>query len=66
MRLALRMRYSKCANIPDVKFELNISNFVDKDMVPGRNAIYLGAFAQIKRNVCAFDTNLLAGEGGDT
>ena len=66
MRLALRMRYSKCANIPDGKFGLNISNFVDKDMVSGRNAMYLGAIAQIKRNVCAFDTNFLAGESGDT
>lgn len=60
------MRYSKCANIPDVKFGLNISNFVDKNMVSGRNAMCLDAIAQIQRNVCAFDTNLLAGEGGDT
>ena len=60
------MRYSNCANIPDVRFGLNISNFADKDMVSDRNVMYLGEIAQIKRNVCAFDTNLLAGEGGDT
>lgn len=62
----MRKRYSKCANIPDGKKRLNISNFVDKDMVFGRNALQLGEIAQIKRNICALDANLLAGKVGGT